>query len=63
MHCTEHEHRPATGVCRSCQAEFCGDCLVFSFGDLRPPYCIDCALVASGVRTAPATTTPPSPLA
>ncbi len=58
MPCTEHHHRQAVGACRSCHADFCADCLVFSFGDLRPPYCIDCALVASGVRPVPGHTNP-----
>jgi hypothetical protein len=25
---------------------------VFSFGQLKPPYCVDCALIASGVTPA-----------
>ena len=30
--------------------DFCADCLVYSFGPNKPPYCVSCALGASGVR-------------
>jgi hypothetical protein len=35
-------------MCRSCLDEFCDDCLVYSFGRSKAPYCIRCALVAAG---------------
>ena len=48
--CSQHPERKATGACRSCDLECCADCLVFSFGRYRRPYCVRCALIASGVR-------------
>lgn len=48
--CTKHPTRRATGACRACEQPCCADCLVFSFGRLREPYCVPCALVASGVH-------------
>lgn len=48
--CTRHQFEPADGVCRNCGFEFCAECLVFAFGPDKPPYCIPCALAASGVR-------------
>lgn len=41
---------PATGECRNCHGTFCARCLVYSFGPKKPPFCVGCALVASGVR-------------
>ena len=35
-------------MCRSCLHEFCEECLVFSYGRSKAPYCIRCALVAAG---------------
>ena len=52
MSCGEHPDKRSVGVCRSCDGEFCVDCLVFSFGRMKPPYCVACALQASGVHPA-----------
>jgi hypothetical protein len=49
-HCIRHFEEPVAGVCRTCQRPFCDRCLVFSFGPKKPPYCVSCALNASGVR-------------
>ena len=49
--CAKHQFEAAEDACRSCGNEFCGDCLVYSFGPKKPPYCIACALTAAGVRT------------
>jgi hypothetical protein len=38
-------------VCRTCGWDFCGECLVYSFGPNKPAYCMSCALTASGVRS------------
>lgn len=38
-------------MCRHCSAWYCNECLVFSFGPNKPPFCIACALAASGVRS------------
>jgi hypothetical protein len=49
-HCIRHYEEPMEGVCRSCDRPYCGRCLVFAFGPDKPPYCVGCALTASGVR-------------
>jgi len=49
-HCMRHFEEPVAGVCRTCDRPFCGRCLVFSFGPNKPPYCVGCAITASGVR-------------
>lgn len=49
-HCLRHYEEPTAAVCRSCKGPFCTRCLVFSFGPKKPPYCVGCALIASGVR-------------
>jgi hypothetical protein len=48
--CTRHPANLADGRCRECQDHFCSECLVFPFGEERPPMCIGCALAFSGVR-------------
>ncbi|MEO6987798.1 MAG: hypothetical protein ABI239_04040 [Aquihabitans sp.] len=49
-HCLRHYEEPVTDHCRSCNHPFCSRCLVYSFGPKKPPYCVGCALTASGVR-------------
>lgn len=49
--CDKHSFEPAERICRSCGGEFCQDCLVFSHGHRKPPYCVSCALAAAGVRS------------
>ncbi len=51
QHCLRHMEEPGTGECRHCHGTFCARCLVYSFGPKKPPYCVGCALVASGVRS------------
>jgi hypothetical protein len=46
--CQTHGAAASAGTCRSCLREFCGDCLVYSYGRAKAPYCIRCALVAAG---------------
>lgn len=48
--CQTHSHQTAAGTCRRCHDEFCEECLVYSYGRGKPPYCIRCALVAAGAR-------------
>jgi hypothetical protein len=48
--CESHPFEEAADTCRSCTMDFCSDCLVYSYGASKPPYCIPCALAASGVR-------------
>ena len=49
--CAKHQFEAAGDVCRACGNEFCPECLVYSFGPDKPPFCIACALAAAGVRT------------
>lgn len=49
-HCMRHYEEPVVAHCRTCARPYCSRCLVFSFGPDKPPYCVGCALNASGVR-------------
>src|SRR6478735_5925300 len=48
--CYKHGFEASQDACRHCGLYFCAECLVYSFGANKPPYCISCALGASGVR-------------
>jgi hypothetical protein len=45
-----HQFEPAVDHCRTCDEAFCVECLVYSFGADKPPFCVHCALSAAGVR-------------
>jgi hypothetical protein len=47
--CDNHPTEASAGTCRSCLSEYCDHCLVYVFGPAKPPYCIRCALKASGI--------------
>ena len=49
-HCLRHYEESIDNRCRTCNHPFCSRCLVYSFGPKKPPYCVGCALTASGVR-------------
>jgi hypothetical protein len=49
--CEKHPFERMARHCRTCGGEFCADCLVFSYGPKKPPYCVNCALSAAGVRS------------
>lgn len=49
-HCVRHFEEPVMALCRTCGQPYCSRCLVFAFGPKKPPYCVSCALTASGVR-------------
>ncbi len=49
-HCHTHSDAPAAGTCRACLEQFCDHCLVYSYGRAKPPFCMECALRAAGVR-------------
>lgn len=49
-HCMRHFEEPEVARCRSCDRPFCNRCLVWAFGPNKPPFCVGCALNASGVR-------------
>ncbi len=48
--CVKHTFETAVDTCRQCQNVYCSDCLVYAFGDKKPPYCVTCALNVAGVR-------------
>ncbi len=48
--CAKHFLQRAVGRCDDCGASFCGDCLVPPARKRQPTRCIDCALIAGGVR-------------
>ena len=50
--CIKHPHELGVGHCRRCGSASCGTCLVYAFGPKKPPFCLSCAMVAGGVRTA-----------
>jgi hypothetical protein len=49
--CTRHQFEAADDFCRTCGGGFCSECLVYSFGRNQPPFCLNCALAAAGVRS------------
>lgn len=49
--CDSHPFDKATDSCRTCGRDYCPDCLVYSYGEKKPPYCIPCAISASGIRS------------
>jgi hypothetical protein len=49
--CYKHIFESAVSQCRSCRHAFCDDCLVYSRGPQKPPYCVPCAIAAAGVRS------------
>lgn len=52
--CARHPHERGVALCRRCGEAWCSDCLVYSFGPKKPPYCMSCAMFAGGIRTAAA---------
>jgi hypothetical protein len=48
--CERHLFDQAVDLCGHCGQEFCADCLVYSFGAAKPPFCLPCAVQAGGVR-------------
>jgi hypothetical protein len=52
--CSKHTHEMGVALCRRCGGSWCSSCLVYAFGPKKPPYCMSCAMVAGGVRTAAA---------
>jgi len=48
--CEKHLFEEAEDRCGKCGHEFCAECLVYSFGPKRPPYCIPCAVSSAGIR-------------
>lgn len=49
--CDKHLFEGAEDHCGKCGYEFCGECLVYSFGPKKAPFCIPCAVAAAGIRS------------
>jgi hypothetical protein len=49
--CERHLFDRAIDLCGRCGGEYCTDCLVYSFGPSKPPYCLPCAVARAGVRS------------
>jgi hypothetical protein len=56
--CQTHRSLQSSGMCRSCLLEFCEDCLVYSYGRAKAPYCVRCALEAAAAPPAGEPRTP-----
>nr|MDQ3294251.1 hypothetical protein [Actinomycetota bacterium] len=56
--CERHLFDRAVDLCGRCGGEYCTDCLVYSFGPSRPPFCLPCAVAQAGVRSNAATYRP-----
>jgi hypothetical protein len=50
--CGKHPHEMGVAICRRCGGSWCSTCLVYAFGPKKPPFCMSCAMVAGGVRSA-----------
>jgi hypothetical protein len=48
--CTKHYAERAVAQCHDCGLFWCADCLVPPVSKRQPLRCVDCALVAAGVR-------------
>jgi hypothetical protein len=48
--CVRHQFELAFDRCRTCDDTYCIECLIYALGPDQPPYCMNCALVAAGVR-------------
>ena len=49
--CAKHWAERAAGRCEDCGEEWCAECLVPPVKKRQPLRCVDCALIAAGVRT------------
>ncbi|HEX4867397.1 MAG TPA: hypothetical protein VFV32_07190 [Acidimicrobiales bacterium] len=50
--CIKHPHESGVAICGRCGGSWCSTCIVYPFGEKKPPLCMACAMVAAGVRTA-----------
>jgi len=48
--CAKHYAERAVAQCHDCGQLWCADCLVPPISKRQPPRCVDCSLVAAGVR-------------
>jgi hypothetical protein len=50
--CAKHPHEIGVALCGRCGGARCANCLVYAHGPKKPPYCMECAMFAGGVRSA-----------
>jgi len=48
--CAKHVDTRAVGTCRDCGGTWCTECLVPPSSRRQPLRCVECALVAAGIR-------------
>jgi hypothetical protein len=49
--CERHLFDRAIDRCGRCGLEFCHTCVIYPFGNRKPPFCLPCAVEAAGVRS------------
>ena len=49
--CAKHPHERGIALCGRCGDSWCANCLVYTHGQKKPPYCLECAMFAGGVRS------------
>lgn len=49
--CERHLFDRAIDRCGRCGLEFCHTCVIYPFGNSKPPFCLPCAVEAAGVRS------------
>ena len=49
-YCERHTFEHVVDYCGMCGLAFCADCLIYSHGPKKAPYCHRCALVAGGIK-------------
>lgn len=50
--CAKHPHEIGVALCGRCGVAWCANCLVYTHGQRKPPFCLECAMFAGGVRSA-----------
>lgn len=48
--CTKHVYEDVAGVCHDCGEPWCRECLLPPAGNRAVLRCVECALVAAGIR-------------
>lgn len=51
--CEKHVFERMEASCTHCGGEYCGDCVVYPYGQ-RKPLCVSCAIAAAGIRSSAA---------
>ena len=48
--CAKHPHEIGVALCGRCGVAWCANCLVYTHGPKKPPFCLECAMFAGGMR-------------